>query len=239
MYSAKRTGQTPRKRLTPRRRGWYAPAVFRYVLLSLLADGQPAHGYALMKVYTERSGVRISIGNVYRELQRLIADGLITTAPRPAGTDARRAPYTITEAGRAALSAWLRTRAQAGARNSLDEFSARLAALGDMEPGEAATLVKDLHAELWAEAKAVESHRASLAHEEGTAGRLFPIREILLTRRAMQLAADIDLLDQVSACLAERPTRPATAPARTAPTFLRSPTLGPHRRPAGEGSGEA
>ena len=42
--------------------------MLRSVLLALLADGKAAHGYALMKAYEERSGFRLSIGNVYREL---------------------------------------------------------------------------------------------------------------------------------------------------------------------------
>ena len=41
--------------------------MLRYVLLALLASGNPAHGYALMKAYRDRSGVRLSIGNVYRD----------------------------------------------------------------------------------------------------------------------------------------------------------------------------
>src|SRR3990172_4940573 len=83
--------------------------MLRYVLLALLADGDPKHGYALMKAYAERSGVRLSIGNIYRELQHLVADGLIATAMNPVGADPRRAPYTISEPGREALVAWLGT----------------------------------------------------------------------------------------------------------------------------------
>src|SRR5213596_1396376 len=78
--------------------------MLRYVLLALLADGTPAHGYALMKAYRERSGVRLSIGNVYRELSRLAGEGLIVAATNPPGADPRRVPYRITDKGRDALA---------------------------------------------------------------------------------------------------------------------------------------
>src|SRR5438046_9963574 len=78
--------------------------MLRYVVLALLADGNPAHGYALMKAYRERSGVRMSIGNVYRELSRLAGEGLIAAATNAPGADTRRVPYRIMARGREALA---------------------------------------------------------------------------------------------------------------------------------------
>jgi DNA-binding PadR family transcriptional regulator len=80
--------------------------MLRYLILGLLKDGSARHGYALMRDYRDASGRRLSVGNVYRELQRLKADGLVQTGRNPPGADSRRLPYEITDAGRAAFQRW-------------------------------------------------------------------------------------------------------------------------------------
>ena len=65
------------------------------------------HGYALVKAYRERSGVEVSTGNFYRELQRLVLDGLIRSADNPPEADARRTPYEITQLGVSVFDEWL------------------------------------------------------------------------------------------------------------------------------------
>src|SRR2546428_12620361 len=59
-----------------------------------------------MKEYRQQSGIEISIGNVYRELQRLAAGGLVRAAANPPGADPRRGPYENTPAGSAAVVEW-------------------------------------------------------------------------------------------------------------------------------------
>lgn len=186
--------------------------MLRYVLLALLRDGHPRHGYALMKAYTARLGVSVSIGNIYRELQRLVSEGFITTAANPAGADPRRAPYIITKAGDVALAQWIRAPLQSSARGALDEIACRLAVLGDLDADSASVLLEELHDELWPQAKAVERERAAAGRSEGV-GRAFPIHATLLTRRAMQLAADVELVNQLRQRVVEHRGR---APAKTA-----------------------
>jgi DNA-binding PadR family transcriptional regulator len=177
--------------------------MLRYVLLALMADGQPTHGYALMKAYAERSGVRLSIGNIYRELQRLVDQGLITTAVNPVGADPRRAPYTITERGREVLAGWLAEPARNLTRTVPDELSHRLALVGDMEMEQAAKLLDDLQAELWERAKTVERERAIASQRRGQTNRLLSTRVFLLTRHSRHLAADIELVDEMRTRIAE------------------------------------
>lgn len=77
-----------------------------YLVLGLLADG-PATSYELKR------RVAVSIGNfwefahsqLYDEPKRLADAGLVETTAETGGR--RRRTYTITEAGRAALGAWL------------------------------------------------------------------------------------------------------------------------------------
>src|SRR6185503_1117108 len=129
--------------------------MLRYVLLALLSDGEPKHGYALMKAYSERSGTHLSIGNVYRELQRLVAERLIVPAVNPEGADARRMPYAITTLGRESLSRWLSAPAHALVRSQPDLLSYRLSLLGDLDPEATSSFLSDLHDELWVQSKAV------------------------------------------------------------------------------------
>src|SRR4030095_5594981 len=80
--------------------------MFRYLVLGLLRRGEPLHGYALMKEYRERAGVQISTGSFYRELARLVTEGLVRAASNPPGSDPRRAPYEITDLGASAFDTW-------------------------------------------------------------------------------------------------------------------------------------
>ncbi len=171
--------------------------MLRYVLLALLADGRPAHGYALMKGYAERSGVRLSIGNIYRELQRLVADGWIVTVANPEGADPRRAPYTITPRGREALTSWISESVQYLARPVPDELSHRLALIGDIDPDVATKFLADVHAELWERAKTLERERALASRQEKHGDPVFRTRPILLGRNARHFAADIELVDEI------------------------------------------
>jgi DNA-binding PadR family transcriptional regulator len=83
--------------------------MFGDVLLGLLSDGTPRHGYELVTLYRARTDVRVSPGNVYRELSRLAANGLVQTVPNEPDADARRIPYRITGSGRRHFAEWLDT----------------------------------------------------------------------------------------------------------------------------------
>jgi len=189
--------------------------MLRYVLLALMADGRPTHGYALMKAFAERSGVHASIGNVYRELQRLLGEGLIVTVENPAGADARRAPYVITAAGRAALAAWLAAPAEAFVRTAPDAIVYRLALVADVDAAQAAAFLDDLHAELASQLRVAERDQAAarLGDERTACG--LPTRTILLGRRARAIAADAELVAELRRLVATRrraacATRPPT-----------------------------
>jgi DNA-binding PadR family transcriptional regulator len=173
--------------------------MLRYVLLALLSEGIPRHGYALMKAFAERSGVRLSIGNIYRELQRLTGEGLIATVANPIGADPRRAPYAITAAGRHALEQWLAMPARALARGSLDALGYRLALLGDIDADRADAFLDDLQGELWGQAKEIEAARSA---RERPAADCFPVRAFLQSRQARYLAVDLELIAEMRGAVA-------------------------------------
>jgi DNA-binding PadR family transcriptional regulator len=175
--------------------------MLRYVLLALLSDGAPRHGYALMKGYARRSGTHLSIGNVYRELQHLVAGGLIVAATNPAGADPRRMPYAITKRGLDALSTWLAAPAYSLVRTTPDVLSYRLALLGDLDPVIAGRFLKELQDELWVQTKALERERTAVIQQDRVAEGTLSMRSILLGRRTRHLAADIAMVEEMRTAL--------------------------------------
>jgi PadR family transcriptional regulator PadR len=118
--------RSPRAR-RPHRRGWAVDArVERFsepALLLLLRD-RPAHGYELIDSLGELiPGRRVDMGNLYRTLRALEAEGLVTSewdaeAPGPA-----KRMYRLTDAGRRLLAEWATALAQA--RDRIDMFLRR------------------------------------------------------------------------------------------------------------------
>ena len=98
----------------------------RYPILALL-NGAPAHGYELKQALEQRFGSvlpPLNGGQIYTTLQRLERDGLVegdrvAQADRP-----NKRVYRLTDAGRAALRAWVDEPA-AGTRLK-DEFFIKL-----------------------------------------------------------------------------------------------------------------
>jgi len=79
--------------------------VVYHVLLSLSQDTR--HGYGVIKhVSAVTSGaIELETGTLYAAIRRLRQDGLLDEAPAPAGADARRRYYELTDLGRAVLRA--------------------------------------------------------------------------------------------------------------------------------------
>jgi DNA-binding PadR family transcriptional regulator len=83
------------------------PAAF-HILLAL--SGEDRHGYAIIQEVAARTGgeVRLSAGTLYRSIQRMLEQGLVSESPRrpaPALDDPRRRYYRITPLGTAAARA--------------------------------------------------------------------------------------------------------------------------------------
>jgi DNA-binding PadR family transcriptional regulator len=173
--------------------------MFRYLVLGLLRDRSAYHGYALMKAYRERSGVSISTGNFYRELQRLVADGLVQTVPNPPDADARRAPYEITDEGVASFEAWLMsTPTNFGSYD--DELSSRAVFVGATTPETMQRLLDRWREAVWIFGKTLEREREQSLEPVPTVR--FNPRQILLARRLKHVAADLEFIEELrTACL--------------------------------------
>lgn len=170
--------------------------MFRYLVLGLLRDGRAYHGYALMKAYRDRSGVSISTGNFYRELQRLVGEGLVQTAPVAPGEDARRAPYQVTEQGMGAFDSWVVSPpTHIGSYD--DELSSRAVFIGEADPLVAQRLLEGWREAVWIHGKTLEREREMLLAKFPGRTNGFDARTLLLARRLKHVAADLEFIDEL------------------------------------------
>jgi DNA-binding PadR family transcriptional regulator len=173
--------------------------MFRYLVLGLLRSGGSFHGYAFMKEYRERSGLQLSTGNFYRELQRLVGEGFVRTVANPADADPRRAPYAITEAGSVAFDAWLSEPPGAGVGRYEDELSSRALFLENADPAVVRASLTAWKEELWIRSKMDERARsAARAQRPNEAVRLFSPLPLLFARSLKHIAADLEFLDELA-----------------------------------------
>ena len=171
--------------------------MFRYLVLGLLRSGESQHGYALMKRYRQRSGLQLSTGNFYRELQRLVGEGLVRTVSNPSGADPRRAPYVITETGTVAFDAWLAGPSGTGFARYEDELSARAMFVAEVDPPVARKLLGTWKEELWIRSKIIERAReAALTDQITIRNQDFNGLVLLLTRNLKHVAADIEFIEE-------------------------------------------
>jgi DNA-binding PadR family transcriptional regulator len=181
--------------------------MFRYLVLGLLRSGGARHGYALMKEYRERAGIQVSTGNFYRELARLVAEGLVQTVGRSPGTDPRRAPYEVTPAGIAAFDAWLHAPLGPLIAAQDDGLSARAVFLADVAPEAVPGVLDRWQEELWLKGKMLERAREDALKAAAGDGRPVRALPLLLARRLRHVAADLEFLDEFRASVARSPRR--------------------------------
>lgn len=74
--------------------------VVYHILVSLTEE--PRHGYGIIKDVMVRTdgGMELEAGTLYAAIRRMRDDGLVMEVPPPAGADARRRYYAITDLGR-------------------------------------------------------------------------------------------------------------------------------------------
>lgn len=169
--------------------------MIRHVILGLLRDGQPRHGYELMLEHRARSGEQISTGNFYRELARLSGEGLLQTGINPPDADARRIPYQTTDRGSRAFDQWL-----VSPQAEADELSERLLFV-DRIPSDVRERLFDRWQEtLWMRSKALARAREDALAEQGQQppGSYNPLPALIL-RRMKHLTAELEFLKEFRA----------------------------------------
>jgi PadR family transcriptional regulator, regulatory protein PadR len=90
----------------------------------LLLSERPAHGYELVDALERLApGERIHMGNLYRSLRALEADGLVASRWDAAAPGAAKRVYELTPEGRTLLDEW--AAALGRARERIDAFLTR------------------------------------------------------------------------------------------------------------------
>jgi DNA-binding PadR family transcriptional regulator len=173
--------------------------MLRYIILGLLRGGAACHGYALVKAYRERSGVSVSPGNFYRELQRLVGEALVRTATNPLRADPRRAPYTITEQGMARFDEWLTEATGRVNRQCDDDLSSRALFIGLTGDGTVRAALDAWQGELWFQEKILERARRAAVEVAGDDPECFSPLPFLIARRMKCLAVDLEFIDELRA----------------------------------------
>ncbi|GAA1057705.1 hypothetical protein GCM10017608_01070 [Agromyces luteolus] len=116
---------------------------FENVLLGLLAM-KPLHGYELMKwLDTEGQFLRSNThhSQIYRELGRMVTNGLVEfhVDPREGRPDAK--VYRITDVGREALVEWVHSPYQPTSRFQDADFNARFIFTAQLDPAAAIVVI--------------------------------------------------------------------------------------------------
>src|SRR3989475_12740961 len=163
--------------------------MMRHMILGVLRHHGARHGYALMKEIRARTGVQVSIGNVYPGLARWAREGLARSTPNPPEADPRRSPYEITAAGIAAFGAWLSTTPTKTQAPFHDEFSARAFFLGQAEPAVGRKIIGRWKEELGLQSKTPERARdVAATPDPGRDGFPLALPPLFLRRRLRQVA---------------------------------------------------
>jgi poly-beta-hydroxybutyrate-responsive repressor len=85
-----------------------------------LLRGRPAHGYELLEQLPELTGERVDMGNLYRFLRLLEADGIVRSEWDDDEPGPSKRVYELTDEGRALLDEW--AIALRDARERIDNF---------------------------------------------------------------------------------------------------------------------
>jgi DNA-binding PadR family transcriptional regulator len=187
--------------------------MMRHLILGLLRHGRAQHGYALMKEYRDGTGRALSVGNFYRELQRLRDGGMVRPGENPADADPRRIPYQITDAGCAAFDAWLAVPARDGCDGS-DEHEHSLRAFLVVKSGgrRASRVLSEWREEL--KARRRDLGRAHDMVRDGRAADGSVTRPLWLGRRVRHLDVELAFVDELESALqADGGSGPARRPA--------------------------
>ena len=190
--------------------------MFCHLILGLLRDGHPRHGYELISDYGARLGLPVNPGNFYRECSKLAAQGLIAPDLNPPDADPRRIPYRISSGGARMFDSWLRNPVRKDWPLEGWLVFADLLSADDRK-----RLLDQAQEELWAENKSLVRAREVALGRSREDARYQPAALILL-RRIKQTATDLQFLEEVREEFERIPVARASVEPRSAMTSRRS-----------------
>lgn len=179
--------------------------MLRHVLLGLLCDRSPQHGYALAKALRERVGIDVNTGSVYRELRQLAKAGLVRGVAGRGREDPGRMLYGVTPTGRRAFDGWLAEPLRAASTAAEDDLGWRASFLDGLGEQVVGAALRRWREELWLGGKALEQARDAYGGAGSGSDGLEVIR-LLLERRSRHVAVDLEFLDDLRATYERRRT---------------------------------
>ena len=165
----------------------------RELFLALLS-GERAHGYELKQSFEQEFGdllPALNTGQIYVTLGRLERDGLVVGHAVPGDGRGKRV-YELTEAGRAALAAWIEL--PVSGRRLKDEFLMKFIVLASSQLAEPKQLLESQRREY------LQSLRDLNARLEANGNG--PTAELLIEGAILHLRADLEWLDLIEQRLA-------------------------------------
>jgi DNA-binding PadR family transcriptional regulator len=188
-----------------------------FAILGLLRDGRLTHGYELSKRYRGLSGIGVASGSFYRQLGRMVVDGLIRISSPAPDEDARRMPYQITDHGIGTFDTWLTKQLPD------DDLVTRGLFLGLLQPSTRDDVLHTWEAHIETLRESIEVGRAKLlAQSSEDAVRVLPL---LHDRRLRILRADLEFLRALRRAYSTR--RPRSLAGRDARTTGDASAAGP------------
>lgn len=168
--------------------------MFLHLILGLLRDGKPHHGYELISDFRQRSGSQTNPGNFYRELGKLAVEKLVEPGENPPDADPRRLPYRITDRGRQRFDDWLLS-----PESQDEDFASWMLFLDRVPPDTLARMLDRLQEQLWLHSKSLTRARSdALAHvSRNGGGRHYHPAPLLLLRRLKQTTAELDFIQEL------------------------------------------
>jgi len=168
--------------------------MFAHLVLGVLRDGKPRHGYDVSGELRARCGLPVNPGNVYRELNKLSSLGLIEPIERAPDADARRNPYRIRPEGRDNFDAWLRSPA-----TQEHDLSSWVAFIDRLPADELPSLLEQMQERLWRRSKAFARDRDAFLIESRTNGersewRIGAVRSLLELK---QVTAALEFVEEL------------------------------------------
>jgi DNA-binding PadR family transcriptional regulator len=165
----------------------------RELFLALLSD-ERAHGYELKQSLEHEFGdllPALNAGQIYSTLARLERDGLVVGTAVPGDSRGKRV-YELTDAGRAALAAWIEL--PVSGRRLKDEFFMKLVVAASAHLAEPNQLIEGQRREYL---QSLRDLNALL----GANGRA-PAGELLVEGAILHLKADLEWLELIEQRLA-------------------------------------
>jgi DNA-binding PadR family transcriptional regulator len=165
----------------------------RELFLALLSD-ERAHGYELKQSLEHEFGdllPALNAGQIYSTLARLERDGLVVGRAVPGDSRGKRV-YELTDAGRAALAAWIEL--PVSGRRLKDEFFMKLVVAASAQLAEPKQLIEGQRREYLQSLRDLNA----LLETNGKA----PAGELLLEGAILHLKADLEWLELIEQRLA-------------------------------------